>query len=56
MDAGTLTILVTSICSLLMNIYQTFKMTHFQSNCGKCCSLEADYKDTNSSTSATKLL
>lgn len=46
MDGSTIAIIVTSVLTLVLNVYQSIKMNHFQSTCGKdCCSMTHDMEN-----------
>lgn len=50
MDPITITTLVITCCGLFLNIFQSIKENHFESECFNCCRISNDYKgkDNNS--------
>ncbi len=40
--ATLITTAVISVLTLLINLFQSFKMEHFKLNCSDCCSLSVD--------------
>lgn len=51
MDTASIIVIITTVSSLILNIYQVVKSSHFKSTCGKCCSVESDLETRNLRTS-----
>ena len=57
MEPTTIALLITSITTLLLNIYQSVKSRHFESTCCGCmeCAYVSEHHDNNNKNSPRKL-
>ena len=54
MEPATIAILITSLVTLAVNVFQSVKMSHFKSSCFQCCELTHDMENQKLNSSGQK--